>query len=362
MLEKLINTFTEVEPMLLTTELFELKREGQNIRFEMGQHLIVSDALFFTRWVIEDGIAKVGVSYLNKESDEMILSMPKEEDRQTHVEMIGMEEKYIQSNDIVTPYHRNSHIEVIYVYKGELKLKIEGIVEVYPEKTVLMMDKGVLHSEYINDSKCIVLFLGVNDAILRFLLYPLQLNEHSNQFVQLALLNNSEVGSYIQLNLLDRHQGFEFLLESIMKEFSSKDSGYDFVILGLYKRLLTLLLKDESKIQLVQRDEKKQRMFNKVALYINKHHQFVSLSNLSENFNYSEDYFNRLIKEITGTTFTEYLKEVRINKAAQLLIESDDSIADISQQVGYKNKQFFYKVFKDKLSFTPHEYRKRKRF
>ena len=60
----------------------------------------------------------------------------------------------------------------------------------------------------------------------------------------------------------------------------------------------------------------------------------------------------------TGQTTVNYIKELRLNKACDYLVNSGKSIADISKEVGYEDSQYFFRVFKKTTGLTPLEYRK----
>ncbi len=68
--------------------------------------------------------------------------------------------------------------------------------------------------------------------------------------------------------------------------------------------------------------------------------------------------FSYSFKQYTGQNFVNYLKEIRIEKAKELLAETDMKIVEISQTVGYENEKNFMKIFKAVCGVTPGEYRK----
>ena len=69
-------------------------------------------------------------------------------------------------------------------------------------------------------------------------------------------------------------------------------------------------------------------------------------------------YFSSIFKSYTDLTFVEYLTERRVEKAKQLLKNTDKSIADISEAVGYKEPHYFSMIFKKSTGITPKNYRK----
>lgn len=72
---------------------------------------------------------------------------------------------------------------------------------------------------------------------------------------------------------------------------------------------------------------------------------------------YSSYYFSRMFKELTGITPIDYLRQVRIEQAKQLLAERDMKIAEIASRTGYNNISNFYTNFKKIVGMTPTEYR-----
>lgn len=69
--------------------------------------------------------------------------------------------------------------------------------------------------------------------------------------------------------------------------------------------------------------------------------------------------FCRFFKRATGRTFSDHLNELRLGKAARLLVESDFSVANIAAQVGYANASYFFRRFRARYGMSALQYRKR---
>lgn len=67
--------------------------------------------------------------------------------------------------------------------------------------------------------------------------------------------------------------------------------------------------------------------------------------------------FSHLLRECMGTTFRDYLNEVRISKAGELLARSEKPLAEIAQAVGFSDQSYFTKVFRKYIGMTPGDYR-----
>ncbi|MEG1149484.1 MAG: helix-turn-helix domain-containing protein, partial [Niameybacter sp.] len=66
-----------------------------------------------------------------------------------------------------------------------------------------------------------------------------------------------------------------------------------------------------------------------------------------------------IIKQNTGETYSAYIKQLRLEKARELLIEDKLSINEIIKRLGYNNKTYFYKIFVSKYNLTPKVYKER---
>ena len=84
----------------------------------------------------------------------------------------------------------------------------------------------------------------------------------------------------------------------------------------------------------------------------------ITLKDISSLVGFNDSYFSSLFKKECGKNFSEYLSEVRMNKAKELLKETNLCIADICQTVGYNDLKHFTKSFRKFTALKPNEYRK----
>lgn len=94
--------------------------------------------------------------------------------------------------------------------------------------------------------------------------------------------------------------------------------------------------------------------------YIDEHYrEDIHLEYLAEKFNTSANYMSRLIKKELGVSFQQYLQELRIRKAKEMLRETDLYVQDIWPAVGFTNRNSFIRTFKNLEGISPIEYRAR---
>jgi AraC-like DNA-binding protein len=82
----------------------------------------------------------------------------------------------------------------------------------------------------------------------------------------------------------------------------------------------------------------------------------LSVENLSKHAGMSRSTLYNKLLELTGTTPVEFIRSVKLSKAAQLLEKSDMTIAEICYTVGFSTPNYFAKSFKAKFNMLPSEY------
>lgn len=87
----------------------------------------------------------------------------------------------------------------------------------------------------------------------------------------------------------------------------------------------------------------------------------VKISELAMTYDITESYMISQFKKETGVTPAMYLRKIRLEEAAKLLVTTDEEIQVVSGKVGIHDANYFVKVFKAKYEMTPKEYRKKHR-
>jgi len=128
-----------------------------------------------------------------------------------------------------------------------------------------------------------------------------------------------------------------------------------------YKEMIEYFYKLGETIFSYQKSEQVKRMEILIAninKYINDHlNEDLSLVALSEKVFLNPAYLSRIYKQATGMNLSEYISHMRINKAKELLRQSDFKIHEIAAAVGFESAAYFTRVFKQLTQITPQEYR-----
>lgn len=84
----------------------------------------------------------------------------------------------------------------------------------------------------------------------------------------------------------------------------------------------------------------------------------ISLEDIASGMNITPEYLSRLFTKELGKSFSDYLKEYRIDKAKELLVRNKMKIYEVAEKVGYSDSKYFCKVFKEVIGMSPKEYMK----
>jgi two-component system response regulator YesN len=96
----------------------------------------------------------------------------------------------------------------------------------------------------------------------------------------------------------------------------------------------------------------------KAKRYIDEHYEEqIRLEHVAERLHVNANYFSSIFKRETGQSFIDYVNEVRVRRAMELLLKTEEKVSDISLHVGFGNFSYFNKVFKRISGVTPQVYR-----
>jgi two-component system, response regulator YesN len=135
---------------------------------------------------------------------------------------------------------------------------------------------------------------------------------------------------------------------------------YEIDSLKELKRWLTQMLETIS-FDLNNKDKKDVNSYVLMAKeYVKENYQErITLEDISNRLFLHQAYFSAIFKKETGQNFIDYVNHVRVEKAVQLLRNTDYKIKIISDMVGFQSHSYFNKVFKNETGVTPVVFRKR---
>lgn len=252
------------------------------------------------------------------------------------------------------PPHLHDFIEFVYIIQGKFVHTVDNMQYPVTKGDLVVINYNQTHSFY---SDC-------NSEHYNILIKPEFINEKiKKQDDVFALLDLSEYGDF--KNLIDKknpvirfskeeQKRVEAIIYLLEGEFKNIDCGHQVIIHSCINLLLAIIFRKMSQPKFVSTE-----IINKAMLeYIREHcGEKLTIKTLCLKGYYDVSYFSRMFKKYTGVTFTEYLKHIRIERACEMLLTTNDKINDIYTKVGYSDKTKFFKDFKDYTQTTPLKYR-----
>lgn len=182
--------------------------------------------------------------------------------------------------------------------------------------------------------------------------------KYSNRIKSLAF-NKDEAINFI---LFDFHQIRTQIQQTlniglIDYHFEIKNELYETKELNEAVKILNIYMKKYQ--DQIAREFGSKSAIHQIIQYIDTNYaDEMTLKSIAKQFGYNRSYLGKKIKEETKKSFNRYLEDKRMEQAIKLLTATNLPIYEISNQIGYKNEEYFYKIFKEHFFVSPTEYRK----
>lgn len=165
-------------------------------------------------------------------------------------------------------------------------------------------------------------------------------------------------------NLVRNDNDASKCINKIIEEYFTKNIGFELAIKSYIYELIVILIRKYVKKILTKKEFDFQynnlKRFKKIINYIETNYTSqISITSLSSMGNMSRYHFCRLFKQITGKSAIDYINGLRIEKAAELLLESSCNITEIALSCGFNDTNYFSRVFKKYKHISPTQMRKK---
>ena len=129
----------------------------------------------------------------------------------------------------------------------------------------------------------------------------------------------------------------------------------------IIKSSIDALVVAVNKLEEIQGEGKcREERINEIMNYIQTNYLTVTLEKLSEHMHLSTPYLSKYIKEKSGGTFGEIVRDIRMKKACTLLKNGSMTVENVAESVGYPNVEHFNRLFRKMYGMTPVQFRNKK--
>lgn len=260
------------------------------------------------------------------------------------VRMVEREERL----DFKSVYHYHPEYELIWTIKSHGRRFIGNSIAEYEPDELIFLGKNIPHCWITpNPSEQMVVqmkedFLGV-DFLNTPECFALK-NMLQESYRGLQFFGETKRKTQQKMKLLVEKKSFERLL-LLLDILNDLAQSIEFKYLSTDNFNIASNRKEINRIQTV---------YN----YIHQNfHKEVSLDEAISLVNLSKSAFCKFIKRKTKKTFSQIVNQVRLQKAMNLLLETDKSIMQICFEVGYNDPSYFFKQFQKETGFSPKGFR-----
>lgn len=251
----------------------------------------------------------------------------------------------------------HEHFEMVYMKKGDAVFEIAGQPSRIGPNDIIIIKPRQPHKFLVESES------GCEFIVLNFKFDQKDTEDHSDVPLEdfLNFVSGKESGAFITLKVSQKNEIIS-ILNRILKEKEKDEIGSDFLKHLLVMELfvhISRALKMEWENSIKNKSPKLKELIQVAVNYINNNFERdLSLGSIAKYVFLSPSYFIRAFKDETGISPINYLLKIRIERAKELLRETDSKISDIALNVGFSNQQRFNEIFKKNARMTPLQYRK----
>lgn len=245
-----------------------------------------------------------------------------------------------------TPQHWHSDIELLLVLEGTLAINSLPDTPIARAQDIILFNSYETHRLTCTSGKGLVLAVQFSSSFCRSY-YP------------------SFEYTYFTQNLLcsGKYSALQNLMVEMASSFFREPQYFSLHCIGLLNLLAEQLLihLPYSLLDQQERSSREKNIFKmqKILNHIEKHYtEKLLLSDISKLENLSLHYLSHLFKKTLGISFQSYMKQLRFEKALNLLTETDSSILDICIASGFSDIKYLNQLFDEYFGCTPGQYRR----
>ncbi len=256
------------------------------------------------------------------------------------------------------PRHRHNYLEMMIVLGGKITHVIDGEKITLSEGDVLLLNKHISHAIEQAGREDIGVNVIMSDDFVTAVSPELSGTVFSALFRENA--RHDGAPTFLHFTTGGRKK-YENLVENLLLELLEESP--DHVIM---ERTVSLLLSALSRLPALYlggnlpRTQEEKRILE-IHSYVKNNFRTASLSELGGRLYLSVPYLSKFIKTHIGKSFKELVVEARMERARELIFDTDMPIGEIIRAVGYENESYFHREFKARFGMTPLSVRKEKR-
>ena len=257
------------------------------------------------------------------------------------------------------PYlHNHEEIQITLILESSGAVCIGDYVGRYEKYDLFIIGSNCSHV-FKNDQTFVEVDIETNPRAISIYLGKYFYKDQQIIIPELVQIQEflKKAGRIYRTNLRDHDNLIENILSLSDEQGTKKYVGLISVLDGLLQLDNYQFLMDRP-FDYYPSEEDGERLKKVYDYVLENSHQKISVDEVADIANLSPNSFCRFFKKSTSITFADFLKTIRVNNAAKLLVTSDKSVSQIAEITGYHNMSNFNRQFLELKNLTPSSYRK----
>ena len=246
--------------------------------------------------------------------------------------------------------HTHSFYEINYVIRGGMTNEVSGKAIPMREGDAILLHPGVLHIPAA-EPQSVVLNILIRP---RWFTAAIPSVGEGPLFRFVALAEREEYMDYI---LFTGGKDIGTTLTHLLTVSRGEGAFAPLAAEGAFLSFLAALAEGATLAPAGARDAGFAR-FAQILAYLYEHIETVTPAALAARFGYSSAHLSRLFRRYTGSTPSALLLRARLDRAADLLTETDGSVTAVADEAGFSCMPYFHRLFRRMYGLTPAEYRR----
>lgn len=241
--------------------------------------------------------------------------------------------------------HQHHRIEINYVKKGSCIIQLQNESISFNEDDLMIICPDVTHSFQAGSEGCTLMQLEFLPEVFEDFTDILVVKE-LDVFTPLGLFSSSN-----SLIKIINNVRIMRTIQRIVTELNTQKSYYDYLVLMYYAELLILIYRhvDETYLPLCSNPA----MSKSIRFMRENFKNDISIKDVADESQISERYLRKIFSEYLNLSPIEYLNQIRINHAIELLRISELSVKEVCYECGFQSPQYFSRIFKKQVGVNP---------
>ena len=253
--------------------------------------------------------------------------------------------------------HGHQDMEFLYISDGAFSMMVNSVSMELRRGDLLIINPNDIHAGTVPIHQQVAGY-----HMIRVRLEHLTERENTSIHRVLSLLMDEKMkfSNYISCEIME-HSGLDLIMKGLIAAFRQQEDVSVFNQIGYLYLLFARLMSMEliSRTPVIAEIKKRNQFVLQMLQYFDENwDQPITSKDAAQIFSYSQEYFCKIFKDNMGKTFSQFLIEIKVHKAKELL-DAGEKAGAVMERVGLSNYSYFYRCFKRFYGVSPESFKRK---